>query len=108
MRRYRFRLARAMSERPIAEDEFFIVAHADAVLGTQGSGYLEDGARQVRSASDGRRTGNFWRETPCPASRVRGVDDGVPEELALFGNAVVPQCAEVVGWVVRELLEVSP
>ena len=27
------------------------------------------------------------------------------EQIRLLGNAVVPQCAEVVGWVIRELLE---
>jgi hypothetical protein len=25
------------------------------------------------------------------------------EQIRLLGNAVVPQCAEVVGWVIREL-----
>lgn len=29
--------------------------------------------------------------------------DGVPKELALYGNAVVPQCAEVLGYIIREL-----
>jgi hypothetical protein len=35
------------------------------------------------------------------------VDDGFPDrvdELKALGNAVVPQCAEVVGWVIKELM----
>ncbi len=31
------------------------------------------------------------------------VDDGVPGALGLFGNAVAPPCAEVIGYVIREL-----
>ncbi len=37
----------------------------------------------------------------------RRVDDGVPDrvgQLHALGNAVVPQCAEVIGWVIRELI----
>jgi hypothetical protein len=39
-----------------------------------------------------------WAELP----RLSMVD-GLPEELAAFGNAVVPQCAEVIGHLIQEL-----
>lgn len=53
-----------------------------------------------------RRPDDCW--TPEP--RVRGVDDGSASRLdrhrlAALGNSVVPQCAEVVGHVIRQLLE---
>ena len=38
---------------------------------------------------------------------IRGVAHGIPSRahrLRALGNAVVPQCAEVVGWVIRELV----
>lgn len=43
-----------------------------------------------------------------PVSPVRQLDDGLPpglakEQLRALGNAVVPQCAEVIGWMIREL-----
>ena len=44
------------------------------------------------------------RRSPEPI--LRGVDDGLPrrmDRLRALGNAVVPQCAEVVGWIIREL-----
>ena len=43
------------------------------------------------------------------APEFRGMDDGVSggvhrrERNRSLGNAVVPQCAEVIGWIVREL-----
>lgn len=46
-----------------------------------------------------------WHGGPT-VSPVCGVDDGIPgrtHRLKALGNSVVPQCAEVVGWVVREL-----
>lgn len=48
-----------------------------------------------------------WSGGP-PVSPVCGVDDGVPrrvDSLKALGNAVVPQCAEVVGWVIRGLID---
>jgi len=44
-----------------------------------------------------------WATSPS----ICGVDDGVPrrmDRLRGLGNAVVPQCAEVIGWVVREAM----
>jgi DNA (cytosine-5)-methyltransferase 1 len=49
-----------------------------------------------------------------PESVLRGMDDGISRELdaargsvrlAALGNAVVPQCAEVIGWMIRELID---
>lgn len=48
-----------------------------------------------------------WSEGPTQPP-VCGVDDGVPQRVArlrALGNAVVPQCAEVIGWVIREIIE---
>jgi DNA (cytosine-5)-methyltransferase 1 len=80
-------------------------------------------ARQTRNTGNGNGNGKpavaFDAQTsrlPQLASRAsawasppefRGMDDGVPAALAhrAFGNSVVPQCAEVVGHVIRELIE---
>lgn len=46
-----------------------------------------------------------WHFGP-PVSPVRGVDDGISDavdRLHALGNAVVPQCAEVIGWIIREI-----
>jgi DNA (cytosine-5)-methyltransferase 1 len=67
------------------------------------------------SESDGlgagrRRGGAGWNWNDAPEPVVRRVDDRVASRLdrrrlAALGNAVVPQCAEVVGNVIRELIE---
>lgn len=44
-----------------------------------------------------------WATEPDVARVVHGLSDRLDRERAL-GNAVVPQCAEVVGWVIRELI----
>jgi site-specific DNA-cytosine methylase len=43
-------------------------------------------------------------------SPVRDMDDGISprlarEQLQALGNAVVPQCAEIIGWMIREIIE---
>ena len=45
-----------------------------------------------------------------PMSPVRDMDDGISprlarEQLQALGNAVVPQCAEIIGWMIREIIE---
>jgi DNA (cytosine-5)-methyltransferase 1 len=58
----------------------------------------------------------YWEVAPEPldyrwgtaASRMDRIDDGVPrgvDRRKALGNSVVPQCAEVIGWIVRELIE---
>lgn len=46
--------------------------------------------------------GHWWSAEPALARVAYGVPDRVDRNHAL-GNAVVPDCAEVVGWVIREL-----
>lgn len=58
-----------------------------------------------RGAPDG--AGRYWQDWPA-VSPVRRDDDGLPDEvdrtkrIKALGNAVVPQCAEVIGWMIRE------
>lgn len=52
-----------------------------------------------------------WKKSPdggwrCPVPAVHRVDDGLPDRLdrnRALGNAVVPKCAEVIGYVIQEL-----
>lgn len=55
---------------------------------------------------------NGGRNGGAPVSAVRGVDDGVSRRMdaarkRALGNAVVPQCAQVVGEVIRQILEAA-
>ena len=82
----------------------------DAEVGGASTARDLDGvAGQPRSDREGRAhpPGPAWRP---PVPDVRGVADGRSRRLdsprrriAALGNAVVPQCAEVIGWIVREL-----
>jgi DNA (cytosine-5)-methyltransferase 1 len=73
---------------------------------------LHDGAARD-SSGPGRAQpadADAWRH---PAPEFCRVDDGVSTELdkarnGALGNAVVPQCAEVIGWIIRELEEARP
>jgi DNA (cytosine-5)-methyltransferase 1 len=69
-----------------------------------------DGDGQPALAGDGQVArlrgvaGDPWPWSTSPI--LRRVDDGIPGRVdrnRALGNAVVPQCAEVVGWVIREL-----
>jgi DNA (cytosine-5)-methyltransferase 1 len=90
----------------------FIVAHAPQLLGHAGEDHPGGGCSRARSdiKQSGKRArtetpGSSWWETEPDVGRVV---DGVPfgsHRLAALGNAVVPQCAEVIGWVVRELMD---
>ena len=108
----------------------FIVAHRDG-HGCQGerSGWLLDGERAALGDDAHRRGGahawpprrgdvDGWREwlarggPPAAVPRLRRGPDGVPggldrdqtARLKALGNAVVPQCAEVIGRIVAEVL----
>lgn len=77
------------------------VAHADG----EGESALPVHEQMGRVSEPATHCG--WRGGP-PVSPICGVDDGVPrrmDRLRALGNAVVPQCAEVVGWMIRELME---
>ncbi len=43
---------------------------------------------------------------PWPKPPSVSMADGIYKELAAVGNAVVPQCSEVIGWVIREIMEI--
>jgi DNA (cytosine-5)-methyltransferase 1 len=57
-----------------------------------------------------------WSIDAMPQPAIRRVDDGLPrkldsarlrnQRLKALGNAVVPQCAEVIGWVIKELARI--
>lgn len=67
----------------------------------------EDSVRNGRDAltvEHGESEG--WETQPTLAV----MDDGLPKGMAgdyyrLVGNAAVPQCAEIIGWMIREILE---
>ncbi len=54
-----------------------------------------------------------WFAEPDVVRVVHGVSDGLDdvavrtERISALGDSVVPQCAEVVGWVIRELMETN-
>lgn len=88
---------------PHVRERLFVVAYLDQLDGWQGLGNL---ARETAHESRDYREGSeHWRK---PLSDVLRVVDGIPRKLdrvRALGNAVVPQCAEVVGWVVRQVVE---
>lgn len=82
--------------------------------GWSASGNPSDAARAgLQGAELSQQTGRVraaqctWAIDAMPEPAIRGVANGVPDRvdrLKSLGNAVLPQCAEVVGWVVRELI----
>ena len=69
--------------------------------GGQPAGQVYDQVAELRE-SPGCSGWDRWTSL----SPVCGVDDGVSnrvERLRALGNAVVPQCAEVIGWMIREM-----
>ena len=94
---------------PHVRSRIFLLAHADRVPlrldeqrmpGRRPEG-LRDG-RQALAVEHGEHGG--WEARPG----LSVVDDGIPTGMggtvwSAIGNAVVPQCAEVIGWMIREL-----
>jgi DNA (cytosine-5)-methyltransferase 1 len=82
----------------------FVVAHA---LGKRGRRQPVATAGQRDGAEFRPAAGRAWRDTEPP---VGGMADGLPRGLdnrrriRALGNAVVPQCAQVVGEVIQQML----
>jgi len=82
---------------PHIRDRVFIVAYAD-------QNGRDLGILSKRRLPEERQS-QFWEPFRATDFRVRvqelarvcGLDDGVPQELGAYGNAVVPQVAEVIG-----------
>lgn len=102
------RHADAQGEPAIAVDGQVAELRGDADAADASSGGLATRRDDPRAC---RRQRPCWAGSPDsgwgpPEPVLRGVDDGIPrrmDRLRALGNAVVPQCAEVVGWVIREL-----
>jgi len=62
--------------------------------------------RQLQARQPEAEKYNWWG-TPPPVDAVVPRLPGRVDHQRALGNAVVPQCAEVIGWVIRELL-ISP
>lgn len=80
----------------------FIVAHSTSERLERRIPTKESRADQPESA---RHSG--WSTEPG----MGRVADGLPgrvDKLRALGNAVVPQCAEVIGWIIRELDNTNP
>lgn len=96
---------------PHVRPRVFVLAHADRfalrkleqrVPGRRARGLQDEGQALPVVAREARG----WRAQPG----LVAVDDGLPRGVAgrvwsAVGNAVVPQCAEVVGYMIRELVE---
>jgi DNA (cytosine-5)-methyltransferase 1 len=102
---------------PHKRSRMFLVAYARGIgrEAMQSEMANPDGMRELQSdggvRDERRRLGNsggsprgWWATEPG----VGRVADGIPDRshrLRALGNAVVPQCAEVIGWMIRELAE---
>lgn len=84
----------------------FVVAANALCTGREGAGATTPKGRA-------RPAGPFWREpVPDVLRVVYGIPAGVDHRnarprIAALGNAVVPQCAEVIGHVIRQLVEAA-
>lgn len=96
---------------PHCRPRIFVLAHADSFalrldeqrLPERRADRLRDEGEAVPLVSGEPRWGETQPELAC-------VDDGLPRGLGgafyrAVGNAVVPQVAEVIGWMIRELVD---
>lgn len=106
---YRYRVGRISAcsvGAPHTRERLFIVAHAEGVrCGRRGAGRdVQRGSGQARSPlQDGwcasTERPDWWSTEPAVARVANGIPRGVDRRRAL-GNAVVPQVAEHVGWLI--------
>lgn len=85
----------------------FVVAYSDAELGEARDGHQQDGAGPLQPSGSGECDTPSWAFLEN-RSQTGGDADGVPrrmDRVASLGNAVVPQCAQVVGEVIRQMLQ---
>jgi site-specific DNA-cytosine methylase len=100
-----------VSGAPHVRQRIFLVAHADGqplrveqqrVTGGRSRGLRQEG--QAKPLGHGSHAG--WDAQPPMADLGHGLPAGVGASVwRALGNAVVPQCAETVGWVIRELID---
>lgn len=82
---------------PHRRTRIWMVAYPDSE-GQSARAFHDEVARLQKSRGSARR----WAAAPRPL----GVDDGLPDRLqriAAVGNSVVPQCAELIGEVIRRV-----
>jgi DNA (cytosine-5)-methyltransferase 1 len=95
-----FRVSPADFGAPHHRDRIFVVAHADA----KGQPLRPIDEEVARLSADAERLGCHWRNPfTGPVVLAHGLPGGM-DAVRAFGNAVVPQCAEAVGWRVRQLM----
>jgi DNA (cytosine-5)-methyltransferase 1 len=97
-----------------ADGQHALTVDAEVALASEPSGDTAGSGRGARghAAREDRCERWSWNGSSDPSWRapepcIRRVDDGLPramDRLRALGNAVVPQCAEVVGHVIRELM----
>jgi DNA (cytosine-5)-methyltransferase 1 len=91
---------------PHTRERLFVVAHSPSIDGPRRMGDGAPWKGPVQRGDDRARSGS-WVEA---FAGVRGVADGAPtdvDRIRALGNSVVPQCAEVVGHVIRQLMEAA-
>jgi len=109
-----FPLAASDVGAPHERERLFVVAYSDQVGRTRPveggvvrgavSGIRHAGTNPASVAGLGRDPENPWGPEPTVGRVAYGVPNGM-DRIEALGNAVVPQVAEVVGWVVRGIHE---
>ena len=95
---------------PHQRERLFILAHAYEAMGEAGGGSEQEREAAVQRQGRGERRDHVWDVAPEP--RASGVAYGLSKGLdgprvGALGNAVVPQCAEVVGRVLLAMAEAT-